>query len=119
MGALQTLVTSALVGAAGSARAGVGVAELTLRRGPSLVTLGARATVTTGAGAARAQAVFRDELLTLFDEVGGIASREARRARIQLDERTSAPVRTVGSGPRDRTAAAVANGGPRRHRVKP
>ena len=85
MGALHTLVTSALVGAASSARTTVGAAELALRRAPALVSLGARATVATGADAARAQAVFRDGLLTLFDDLGELAWREARRARIQLD----------------------------------
>jgi hypothetical protein len=122
VGALHTLVTSGLVGAAGSARAGVGVAELALRRAPSLVALGARATVATGAGASRAQAVFRDDLLTLFDDAAEIAWREARRARIELGERTSPPdVAAAGweREPAAPAAAAAANAAPhRRHRVK-
>ncbi|HUE26414.1 MAG TPA: hypothetical protein VMP89_06540 [Solirubrobacteraceae bacterium] len=104
MGALHTLVTSALVGAAGSVRASVEVAGLAVRRTPSLVACGARSTVAGDADAARASAVFRDELLTLLDDVAEIASREARRARLELGERT---------------ATAVTAGAPRRrHRVK-
>ena len=103
MGVVQTLVISALVGAAGSARAGVGMTELALGRAPSLLALGARATVAMGPGAARAHAAFRDELLTLFDDVAEVAWREARAARLELGART---------------IPAEAGGSRRRHRVK-
>jgi hypothetical protein len=89
LGVVRTLMTSAVVGATGSARAGMGVAELTARRVPSLLVLGARASVTTGPGAARAETTFRDELLTLLDDAAGVASRQARRARLELGDRTS------------------------------
>ena len=101
MGVVRTLFTSALVGAGGSTRAGVGVARLTLRRTPSLVALSARA-VARGSAGARAEAEFRDELLTLLDEVAEVAWRQARRARLELGDRTS----PNGGVPR------------RRHRVK-
>jgi hypothetical protein len=102
VGVVRTLFTSALVGAAGSARAGVGVARLTVRRTPSLLTLTARA-VAPGLGGARADAEFRDELLILLDDVAEVTSRQARRARLELGDRT-----------------APRNGGApvRRHRVK-
>jgi hypothetical protein len=106
------LVTSAAVGATGSARAGAELTELTLRRTPSLLIVGARATLGTGPRAAQAQAVFRDELLGVLDEAAEIAWRQARRARDQLGLRTA---------PRDEVLpdAARANGtAPRRHRVK-
>ena len=118
MGVVRTLVTSAVVGAAGSARAGVGVAELALRRAPSLLALSARATVAPGAGAARAEAVFRDELLTLLDEIGEVAWRQARRARLELGDRIS---RTGAAAPErgEHEVSASGNGTPRRrHRVK-
>ncbi len=119
MGALHTLVTSGLVGAACSARAGLGVAELALRRAPSLVALGARATVATGTRAARAQVVFRDDLLTLFDDAAEIAWREARRARIELAERTTRPEGAAAGRARGRPTPAAPNAAPhRRHRVK-
>lgn len=86
---MRTLVTSAVVGAAGSARAGVGMAELTVRRSPSLLLLSARATLIRGPGGARAEAVFRDQLVTLLDDLGELAWRQARRARLELSERTS------------------------------
>lgn len=89
MGVVRTLVTSAVVGAAGSARAGVGMAELALRRSPSLLVLSARATLVPGARGARAEAVFRDQLVTLLDDLGELAWRQARRARLELGERTS------------------------------
>jgi hypothetical protein len=101
VGVVRTLFTSALVGAGGSARAGVGVARLTLRRTPSLLTLSARA-LTPGSARARADAEFRDELLTLLDDVAEVAWRQARRARLELGERTGPD----GGVPR------------RRHRVK-
>jgi hypothetical protein len=105
VGVVRTVVTSALVGVESSTRAGVGFAELTLRRAPSLIALGVRATVISSAGATRADAVFRDELLTLLDDVAELAWRHARRARLELGERTA--------------AAAARNGVPsRRHRVK-
>ena len=101
VGVARTLVTSTLVGAAGSARAGIGAAGLTVRRTPSLVALGARATLARGSQGARADAVFRDELLMLLDDVAELAWRQARRARLEIGERTSP------------------NGTPqRRHRVK-
>jgi hypothetical protein len=114
VGVVRTLFASALVGAAGSARAGVGVARLTLTRTPSLLTLSARA-VAPGSGGARADAEFRDELLTLLDDVAEVAWRQARRARLELGDRTSPSDRT---GPGDRTGPT--NGGVpvRRHRVK-
>lgn len=113
------LVSSALVGAEGSARVGVGVAELAFRRTPSLVALGARAMIGNGTGTVRAEAAFRDELLITLDDIAGIASYEARRARDELGARTS-PRESVGTrGPRDGMAAAAGNGSPRRHhRVK-
>lgn len=117
MGVVRTLVSTAIVGAAGSARAGAGAAGLALRRGPSLLALSARATMPSGKDAARAEAVFRDELLTLLDEVAEVAWRQARRARLELAARTS-PTRAAApaSGP---GAPASANGAPRRHaRVK-
>jgi len=101
VGVARTLFTSALVGAGGSTRAGVGVARLALRRTPSLVALSARA-VAPGPAGARAEAEFRDELLTLLDEVAEVAWRQARRARLELGDRTS----PNGGVPR------------RRHRVK-
>jgi hypothetical protein len=104
VGVARTLVTSTLVGAAGSARAGIRVAELTVRRSPALVALTARAAIGRGAGAEQADARFRDELLTLLDDAGQIAWRHARRARLELGTRTS---------------AAAGNGTPRRRaRVK-
>jgi uncharacterized protein YjiS (DUF1127 family) len=65
------------------------VAELTLRRAPTLVVLSARATVGRGTRAAMAEAVFRDELLRLFDDVGEVAWRQARRARLELGAMTA------------------------------
>lgn len=110
MGVARTLVTSTLVGAAGSARAGIGVAELTLRRTPSLVALSARATIARGRDAATAEAVFRDELLTLLDDVAEVAWRQTRRSRLELAERT---------GPAEAEVASSSNGArPRHHRVK-
>jgi hypothetical protein len=101
VGVARTLVTSTLVGAAGSARAGIGAAELTVRRTPSLLALSARATLARGSGGVRADAVFRDELLMLLDDVAELTWRQARRARLEIGERTSP------------------NGAPhRRHRVK-
>ena len=88
MGVVRTLFTSALVGAGGSARAGVGVARLTLHRTPSLLALSARA-LAPGSAGARADAEFRDELLTLLDDVAEVAWRQARRARLELGDRTS------------------------------
>ena len=92
VGVVRTLVTSAIVGAAGSARAGAGAAELAIRRAPSLIALGARASLRPGAGAARAEAVFRDELLLLLDDVAQLASRHARQARLQLSALTAPPL---------------------------
>ena len=88
MGVVRLLVTSGLAGAAGSVRAGVEVAELGFRRVPSLFALGARATLSSGAGALTAEAVFRDELLTLLDDAGEVAWRHARRARLEVSELT-------------------------------
>ena len=118
MGVVRTLVTSVIVGAAGSARAGAGAAELTLRRAPSLLAVSTRAALASGTDAARAQAVFRDELLTLFDDVAELAWRQARRARLELGERTGpSPEAALATGQR---APATVNGVPRRHvRVKP
>jgi hypothetical protein len=117
VGVVRTLVSTAIVGAAGSARAGAGAAELALRRGPSLLALSARATVASGKDAARAETVFRDELLTLLDDVAEIAWRQARRARLELAARTSltrAPTPASGPG-----MPAASGGAPRRHaRVK-
>ena len=79
VGVVRTLFTSALVGAGGSARAGFGVARLTLHRTPSLLALSARA-LAPGSAGARADAEFRDELLTLLDDVAEIAWRQARAA---------------------------------------
>ena len=101
VGLVRTLFNSALVGAGGSARAGVGVARLTLGRTPSLLALGARA-LAPGSAGAKADAEFRDELLTLLDDVAEVTSRQARRARLELGDRTS----PNGGVPR------------RRHRVK-
>jgi hypothetical protein len=101
VGVVRTLFNSALAGAGGSARAGVGVARLTLGRTPSLLALSARA-LAPGSAGAKADAEFRDGLLTLLDEVAEVASRQARRARLELGDRTS----PNGGVPR------------RRHRVK-
>ena len=114
----RTLGTSALVGAAASVRAGVGAAELALRRGPSLVALGVRATVPTGAGAARADAGFRDELLMLLDEVGELTWRQVRRARLELDERTGPADGPAPTGAHHARLAASNGAAHRRHRVK-
>ena len=115
VGVVRMLVTSALVGAEGSARAGAGVAELTIRRTPSLVALGARGMIGNGGGTARAQAAFRDELLTLLDDVAELAWHEARRARDELGARTSPREGRAAHHP---ATAAGDNGGRRRHRVK-
>jgi hypothetical protein len=64
------------------------VARLTLSRTPSLLALGARA-LAPGSAGGRADAEFRDELLTLLDDVAEVASRQARRARLELGDRTS------------------------------
>jgi hypothetical protein len=105
------LVTSGFVGTAGSVRAGAGLAELALRRTPPLVALGARAMVGTGMEGAWAEAAFRDELLTLYDDVAEIAWRQLRRARDELGVRTCPPV--------GGTTGAAPNGAVRRrHRVK-
>lgn len=103
------LVTSAAVGIAGSARTGAQITELTLRRTPALVLMGARATVGTGSQAAMAQAIFRDELLAVLDDATEIAWRQTRRARDELGLRTAPP-----------GDAVVYQHGtpPRRHRVK-
>jgi hypothetical protein len=117
---VRTLVTSAVLGTAGSARTGVGVAELVLRRGPALAVLGARATIGIGTdAAAAADASFRDDLLMLFDDAGEIAWRQARRVRLELGARTSPP---EGRRATDKSAPRPADAGrdapPRRHRVK-
>lgn len=121
MGVAHTLVTSGLAGAAAAIRAGARVTGLAVRRVPSLVAAGTRATVTSGNRAARAETVFRDELLTLLDDAAEIAWRQARRARFELGNRTGAaaarrpaphPGQHADEGPAE-------NGGPpRRHRVK-
>jgi hypothetical protein len=116
VGVARTLVTSGLVWAAGSARAGAETAELAVRRMPALVGLGARATLGTEASAARANAAFRDELLMLFDDVSGVAWREARWARAELGARTSPRATDA----RAEATPARANGAARRrYRVKP
>jgi hypothetical protein len=89
MGVVRMLVTSAIVSAEGSVRAGAGLAELAVRRTPPLVALGARATVLAGVDGGWAQAAFRDELLTLYDDAAEVASRQLRRARDELGARTS------------------------------
>ena len=111
MGVLRTLVTSAVVGATGSARASAGLTALALRRVPSVAALGARAAVWTGTDAQRADAGFRDELLALIDDAAEIASRHARRARLELSERTCPS--DPGAGAASRNGALI-----RRHRVK-
>ena len=113
------LVTSAAVGAAGSVRAGAAVSELAVRRTPTLVVLGVRATVGTGAEAARAQAVFRDELLSLLDDAAEIAWLRARVARDQLGLRTGPPQAGLGATARGNAVSQEPNGHLRRHhRVK-
>lgn len=111
VGVVRMLVTSAFVGATGSVRATAGLAELAVRRTPTLVALGARATVETGAEADWAQAAFRDQLLTLYDDAAEIAWHQLRRARDELGVRSS---------PRGVPAAPAAPDGSvrRRHRVK-
>ena len=94
---------------------------LAVDRVPSLVATGARATMTSGSGAARADAVFRDELLMLLDDAAEIAWREARRARFELGDRSrAAGVRGHALRPGQHAGGDSAqNGGPpRRHRVK-
>jgi hypothetical protein len=115
VGVLNMLVTSTTVGTVASLRTGAGLAGLAVRRTPVLVALGARATVGTGAGAARAQAEFRDEMLGLLDDAAEIAWLQARRARDQLGLRTSPPQPGHAA-----TAQGAAHNGnpPRRHRVK-
>jgi hypothetical protein len=108
------LVDSALVGASGSARAGVGVTELAASRAPSLLVKGARAAIGRGTEGTRAQAAFRDEMLMLLDDAAEIAWRQARRARYELSART-APRET--SWPSEGTPTQEA-APPRRHRVK-
>jgi len=109
------LVTSAVVGAGGSVRAGAGMAELAVRRTPSLLLVGARATLAGGTQGATAQAEFRDGLLMLLDDAAAITSFQARRARVQLGLRTSPPPHPSATAPQ----STEANGDPRRrHRVK-
>jgi hypothetical protein len=89
MGVVRMLVASAIISAEGSLRASAGLAELAVRRAPPLVALVARATVPIGVDGGWAQAAFRDELLTLYDDAGEVAWRELRRARDELGVRTS------------------------------
>jgi hypothetical protein len=89
MGIVRMLVSSAIVSAEGSLRAGAGLAELAVRRTPPLVVLGTRATVLAGVDGGWAQAAFRDELLTLYDDAADVAWRQLRRARDELGVRTS------------------------------
>jgi hypothetical protein len=105
------LVTSAFVTASGSVRAGTALAELAVRRTPTLVALGTWATAGTGAGADRAQAAFRDELLTLCDDAAEVAWHQLRRARDELGVRTGPPAIPA-------TAAALDGSVRRHHRVK-
>lgn len=105
------LITSAIIGAEVSVRAGAELAELGVRRTPPLAGLGARATVGAGAEAAWAHAAFRDELLALYDDAAEIAWRQLRRARDELGVRTGPPP--------DGTESPARNGSvERRHRVK-
>jgi hypothetical protein len=112
------LVSTAVAGAAASARAGAEMADLAVRRTPSLVALGTRATVRTGHDAAWAQVAFRDELLTLLDDAAEIAWRQARRARSQLGARTSSPWGGIRVTPAEHRASAHSGDPRRRHRVK-
>jgi hypothetical protein len=68
--------------------------------------------------ASRAQTEFRDELLTLFDDVAEIGWHQARRARQELGVRTSPPEPPTAVAANG-SADAASNGAPRRrHRVK-
>jgi hypothetical protein len=112
------LLSSTAVVAEGTVRTGVGVAEAAARRLPPLLALGARATVGTGADAARSQSAFRDELLLLFDDVTEVAWRQARHARDELGARTSGTDFARAPGARAAAGISSQNGGARRHRVK-
>jgi hypothetical protein len=78
------LATGCVMGAATLIRAGVACVELCSERAPSLLTLGAESREQT-AGAGRAQAEFRDELIAIARDCSEVALRELRRGLEDLD----------------------------------
>jgi hypothetical protein len=81
------LATGSLVSSATAVRAGLGCAELLVRRTPPLVRLAAKASL--GGGEMRkAQSEFRDDLIALARDSAEVSSRELRRAVDDLDALT-------------------------------
>jgi hypothetical protein len=99
------LAAGSLVTSAAAFRVGAGCLELWLQRTPPLVKHAVRASF-GGAGASRAQAEFRDELLGLAREWAEVSWREVRRGVDDLDAFTR-----PGEGPGERPH--------RPYRVKP
>jgi hypothetical protein len=80
----RMLATSSMVGAATAFRMGMGYYELMAERWPYLMSLATEASADPPRGG-RAEAEFRDELLTLAHETSELYWRELRRGVDDLD----------------------------------